>query len=73
MFGFKSFRASMKSMFESTDKMLEEMEEVEDQLDFDLKETKDVPPGSEKEVVREETRPDGTKIVTRTIIRTRSS
>ena len=71
MFSFKSLRASMKSMFESTDKMLEEMEEL-DPLDFDnleLKELKDIPAGAEKEVVREETRPDGTRVVTKTVIR----
>ena len=70
MFSFKSFRASMKSVFESTDKMLEEMEkEMEDPLDFDMSELKDVPAGAEKEVVQEETRPDGTRVVTKTIIR----
>lgn len=54
--------------FEEADKAFKEADELFDQLD-DEPEAKAPAPGTEHETVVEETRPDGTRIVTKTVIR----
>lgn len=63
---FESFRRSLRGMFSSVDATLDD---VEAQLAEARKLGADVEPGTEKETVVEETLPDGTKRVTKTIVR----
>lgn len=55
-------------VFEETNKFFKEADELFDQLDVEL-EGKAPSSGVETETVVEEVRPDGTRVVTRTIVR----
>jgi hypothetical protein len=67
---FETFSKKITSVFATFDKGFKDLDDAVDQLDTEL-DKKVVPPGpgTEHETVVEETRPDGTKIVTRTFVR----
>lgn len=73
MFSFPKmpkFSKLIENAFKTFDKGFEEFDEAMDQLDVESKHVKN---GETHETVVEETRPDGTKVVTRTIISKTSS
>jgi hypothetical protein len=63
---FESFSKRITSIF---DKSFKEFDEAMAQLDAELEKQVSSTPGTEHETVVEETRPDGTRIRTRTVIR----
>lgn len=63
---FKSLRNSFREMSLSIEKMFDEMEKPFQAFEEDLKA---VPVGTEQTTVVEETKPDGTRTVTKTTIR----
>lgn len=77
MFRFSKFFKRTEKFFEDMGKQMNDMseamekdfEEVHDQLDFEMGTLDKMAAGEEKETVREERKPDGTVIITRTILR----
>jgi Flp pilus assembly CpaF family ATPase len=63
---FKDMRESFKSMFKNFDSMFDDLEKSTEMPDLQAVQTA---PGTETKTVREETRKDGTHIVTTTTTR----
>lgn len=67
---FKFFEEKISMAFKSFDRGFKEVDEAFKEADKVLKDGGGIAPGTEKETIVEETKPDGTKTVTRTIVRT---
>jgi len=64
---FKGLRESLKQAFSSIDEAFASMDKTFDDMDEAFK---DAPAeGTEKETIVEEVRPDGTRVITRTILK----
>lgn len=67
---FETFTKKMTSVFKTFDQGFKELDEAAHGLDAEFDKAVKTPEvGTEHETVVEETRPDGTKIRTRTIVR----
>lgn len=66
---FKQFDKAFEDFDKAFEDINKDMNQTKEQLDKELYELDNMKSGDEKETVREERKPDGTVIITRTIIR----